>query len=250
MLYKNGLGVERCDLTAKNLFQYGTDAGVPAAMSELGRCYDEGIGVERDPIKAVEFVKRGVAGNDPMGYAICAYYNLHGHNVAVNTSLGFKMAKKASKNNLGLNNLAKCYAHGIGVQRDPLKAFKLLTENVEVHKDGFSILAVAESYEEGMGVQANLGKVAELYKRGTELTAWQRPYFQGYYGLRLIRGIGVAQDRISGWKMIRRSIQGNMLLAGTQKVSATDLVTVSSLIWCMLCDATNVPHKWRVGLME
>ena len=44
MLYKSGLGVERCDLTAKNLFQYGTDAGVPAAISELGRCYDEGIG--------------------------------------------------------------------------------------------------------------------------------------------------------------------------------------------------------------
>ena len=72
MLYKDGLGVERCDITAKNFFQYGTEAGVPAAMSELGRCYDQGIGVERGPSKAVEFVKQGVAGNDPLGHAFYA----------------------------------------------------------------------------------------------------------------------------------------------------------------------------------
>ncbi len=109
MLYKNGLGVKRCDMTCKNFFQCGTDAGVPAAMSERGQCYDKGIGIERDPLKAVEYVKQGVAGNDPQGYALYAFYNLHGHNVAVNPSLGFRMAKEASERNLALNNLAKCY---------------------------------------------------------------------------------------------------------------------------------------------
>ncbi len=49
-------------------------------MSEFGRCYDEGIGVERDPVEAVEYVKKGVAGDDPRGYSLYAWYNLHGHN--------------------------------------------------------------------------------------------------------------------------------------------------------------------------
>ncbi len=209
MLYKSGLGVEKCNITAKNFFQYGTDAGVPAAMSELGQCYDEGIGVERDPVKAVEFVKRGVAGNDPRGYALYAYYNLHGHNIAVNTSRGFKMAKKASESNLALNNLAKCYIYGIGVERDPSEAFKLLLKNAEVKESWLAYLYLARLYEKGIGVQANLEKMAEFYKKGTELLAWQRPYYQGYYGLYLIRGIGVREDKKSGWKMIQRSIQSN-----------------------------------------
>ncbi len=86
--------MERCHITVKNFFQYETDAGVIVAMRELGRCYDEGIDVERDSSKAVELVKLGVAGIDPLGCALYAYYNLHGHNLAVNTSRGFKMAKK------------------------------------------------------------------------------------------------------------------------------------------------------------
>ncbi len=115
--------MEKCDITANNFFHYGTDAGVPAAMSELEQCYGEGIGVEKDLSMAVELVKRSVAGNDPLGYALYSYYNIHGHNVAVNTSLGFKLAKKASENNLALGSLARCYAYGIGVEHNPSEDF-------------------------------------------------------------------------------------------------------------------------------
>ncbi len=94
MLYKSGFGVERCDITARNFFEQGTDTGVAAAVSELRRCYDEGIGVERDSSKAVEFVKRSVQRSDPLGYVLRAYYNLHGHNNPVNPSCGLKMAKR------------------------------------------------------------------------------------------------------------------------------------------------------------
>ncbi len=136
MLYRKGLGVEPCDITAKNFFQQGTDAGVPAAMSEPGQCYDEGIGVEYHPAKAVELVRRSVARKDRKGYAFYACYNLHGHSVAVNTSRGFKMAKKASESNLVLGSLGQSYAYGIGVERDPSEAFKLLNKHVEVLKIG------------------------------------------------------------------------------------------------------------------
>ncbi len=62
-------------MTCKNFFQSGTVADVTAAMVELGKCYDEGIGVERDPLKAVEYVKQVVAGNDLRGYALYSFYN-------------------------------------------------------------------------------------------------------------------------------------------------------------------------------
>ncbi len=209
MLYKNGLGVKICDFTAKTFFQYGANVGVPAAMSELGRCDDEGIGVERDPVKAVRFLKQGATWNDPQGYVLYAWYSLYGHNVAVNASRAFKMAKKASEINLGLNNLAQCFVHGIGVARDPSEAFRLVTKNVEVVKDWLSYFYLAKSYEEGVGVQVNLEKMAEPNKRGTELLGWQRPYYQGYYVLCLIRSMGVPEDKSSGWNMIQQSIRCN-----------------------------------------
>ncbi len=209
MLYKSGFGVERCDIAARNFFEQGTNAGAAAAISELGRCYDEGIGVQRDSSKAVEFVNQSLLLRDPLGYTIYAYYNLHGHNIPVNPSCGFKMAKKASKSNRESNNLAKFYVYGIGVEQDPSEAFRLLTRYVQVHKDWFSFFDLAKLYEEGAGVQANVEKIAELYIKGTQLLAWQQPYYQGYYGLCLIRGIEVPVDKKSGWKMIRRSIQGN-----------------------------------------
>ena len=46
-LYRHGLGVKRCDMTAVNFFRLGTNAGDPGSLSQLGNCYDGGIGVEQ-----------------------------------------------------------------------------------------------------------------------------------------------------------------------------------------------------------
>ncbi len=111
--------------------------------------------------------------------------------------------------NLALGNLSKCYIYGIGVERNPSEAFRVLTKYVEVHKAWLGYLSLAKLYVNRIGAQANLEKMAELYRRGTELLAWKRPYYQGYYGLCLIRGLGLKEDKKSGWKMIQQSIQSN-----------------------------------------
>ena len=95
--------------------------------------------------------------------------------------------------------------YGIGVDRDRSEAFRLISRYVEDHKDWFAYFHLTKLYEERAGVLANFDKMAELCKRDTELLAWQLPYYQGYYGLCLIRGIGVPVDKKSGWDMIRRS---------------------------------------------
>ncbi len=92
VFYKNGFGEEKCHITAKN-FQYGTHAGIPTEMYELGWCYGEVIGVEKDPLKAVEFVKQSVVGKNTMGYALHSWDLLDGHNVAINASHDFWLKK-------------------------------------------------------------------------------------------------------------------------------------------------------------
>ncbi len=94
VLLKCGIGLEKCDITARNVFLQGTDAGIAAVMSELGRCNGEGISVERDSSNREELVKRIVQLSNSLGYALNAYYNLHGYNVPVNPSCGFKWRRR------------------------------------------------------------------------------------------------------------------------------------------------------------
>ena len=67
MLYMKGLGVERCDITCKSFLQMGADANYPAAMAQLSRCYDDGIGVDRSPLKSALLAKQAAEGGDPYG---------------------------------------------------------------------------------------------------------------------------------------------------------------------------------------
>ncbi len=95
------------------------------------------------------------------------------------------------------------------MERDPSEAFNLLIRNVEVRESWLAYLYLARLYEKGIGVQAHQVKMAEYYRRDSELLTWQRPYYRGYYGLCLIRGMGVPENKKSGWKLIQQSIQGN-----------------------------------------
>ena len=63
-------------------------------------------------------------------------------------------------------------------------------------------------YERGDGVDTGFGKAAQVCKDETRLRPRARPYFEGFYGLCLIRGRGVRQDLKTGWKLVQKSIQG------------------------------------------
>ncbi len=55
---KYGQGVKVCNIMSKNLFQLDAEAGDPAAVSQLGQCYDFGIGVEKSPAEALKWLKK------------------------------------------------------------------------------------------------------------------------------------------------------------------------------------------------
>ena len=68
---------------------------------------------------------------------------------------------------------------------------------------------MAKCYEQGIGVEIDLPKAAELYRKGSQLLAWQSPYFNAYYGIYLIRGRGVEQNIKKGWEEVQKSIHCN-----------------------------------------
>ena len=208
MLYMHGLGVERCDLTCRNFFQTGADADYPAAIAQLSRCYNDGIGVEKSPLKSVLLAKQAAERGDPHGMSFYAYCKLDGYCTEVNHSLAFKFASKAQKSNCALNTLGLCYEQGIQVKRSLTRAIELYTDAMNLGTSWSCRLSLARVYERGDGVEVDLEKAAQLYNSGSELLPWQQPYFQGFYGLCLIRGRGVTEDQKTGWAMVQKSIQG------------------------------------------
>jgi len=56
-----GLGVEKNEKKAIQYFSIAADAGYQEAKASLARCYDKGIGVEKDSVKACLLYKEAVA---------------------------------------------------------------------------------------------------------------------------------------------------------------------------------------------
>ena len=55
----NGVGVEKDPVKAVELYTKAAEAGNARAQCNLGWCYENGVGVEKDPVKAVELVHEG-----------------------------------------------------------------------------------------------------------------------------------------------------------------------------------------------
>ncbi len=86
--YENGDGVDKDIAKAVELYQRATDMGNAAAMCNLGVCYKNGDGVEKDIAKAVELYQR--AADKGLAHA--------------------------------MSNLGVCYMNGAGVEKDIAKA--------------------------------------------------------------------------------------------------------------------------------
>lgn len=115
----------------------------------LGRLYDSGDGVEKNPTKAME----------------CYFKSAQGGNVYAQLELGSRLAdpsrsflwfSKAAEtgNAAGQFEVAMCYLKGLGVEKDAAKAVEYLrSAAVQGLREAQSRLGVC--YEEGKGVQAD-----------------------------------------------------------------------------------------------
>ena len=108
-------GMSNDNKEAARLFKISADLGDETAMNYLGRCYDEGWGVNKNQSTAVQwYEKAAINGN--------AY---------------------------GCRNLAICYQAGYGVEKDDGKAIALYKRVMEIDpKDNIAPYKLGEIYEE------------------------------------------------------------------------------------------------------
>jgi len=90
--------------------------------------------------------------------------------------------------------MARRYGLGIGVERDPARAFAMLREGAE-HGFANAQYALGKAYRDGEGTAPDSGEAARWF-----LAAAEQGYAkaQRHIGLRLLRGDGIERDEVAG----------------------------------------------------
>ena len=141
--YFYGEEIEQSYEQAEEWYRRAAEAGDPAGMLGLGRCYEEGYD---DQETAVEWYRQAAeAGNAEAQYALGNRYYF-GEGVEQDYALAVEWYQKAvgAGNPAGMAGLGNCYFRGVGVEQDYAQA-------TEWYQKAF------ESGERNPQAMANLG---------------------------------------------------------------------------------------------
>lgn len=145
------------------------EAGSSAAMSNLGRHYDHGIGVEIDYAQALSYYQQAVkAGNIVANVNLGLMYEI-GKGVPQDYQLAASFYSKAAKhgNAQALHNLGIMYAYGNHFARDLRQAFSFFDE-AAAKGNAWSMFNVASAYRYGMGTNKNIEQAIHYFEQAAK----------------------------------------------------------------------------------
>ncbi len=151
--------------TAATLCATEARAGKSAAQRNLGVMYDRGVGVERDPARAAQWLRSAAeSGNRDAAFQLGAMYE-NGRGVAADAARAVSWYRRAAL--LG---------------------------------DRESQVEVGKAYESGKGVSADMGEALTWYRKAA---GQGDPWAQNYIGFLYGNGKGVPRDDVEALKWFR-----------------------------------------------
>ncbi len=165
------------------------------AMRNLGACYEEGRGIEKNLTQALTwYTKAADAGNAPAMLRVGWYYH-EGISVKKDAARAFGYFEKAAKAGLieAADTVGQCHEFGDGTKIDLNKARVCYEKSVEA-KYPPAYRNLGRLYLYGSGVTADSTRAFKLFREAMNLNYGQVGYELGYC---LERGLGTQQDVIS-----------------------------------------------------
>ncbi|KAK1868785.1 hypothetical protein I4F81_011268 [Pyropia yezoensis] len=150
--YERGLGVAKDEKRAVELFQEAAAAGDAGANRHLGVCYERGLGVAKDENRAVELFQKAVAGGDLAGKIHLGVCYERGLMVAKDVKRALKLYQEAAEGGdaAGKRHLGYCFRQGLGVAKDEKRAVELFQEAAAAGDAGAN-RHLGVCYERGLG---------------------------------------------------------------------------------------------------
>lgn len=179
------------------------EAGDARSQSQLGACYEKGLGVPIDLAVAFKWHLQAAQQGDLLGQRTVADMYLTGRgtkkDVAEATRWWLKSAEQGDP--VSQYNLALSYYHGTGVQKD-LTKFIYWNRRASMQGECHAQCDLAEGYEHGMGVTQDLVEAYAWYS----VSATRDPKLAGPGLLRIagqLKTEELAQARKRGLALIR-----------------------------------------------
>ncbi|GES72661.1 kinase-like domain-containing protein [Rhizophagus clarus] len=163
--YEYGMGVDKNDKLAFEYYQKSAEQGHIDGKFRLGNCFDKGIGTQINKIKAFELYKEVAGEGNKFAQNILGYFYEKGEGTKKNVKEAIFWYRKAADNGneIAQYNLGIFYENGIGIEINENKAFKYYNKSAE---QGYlnAKYKVAECYYKGIGTDVNKEAALELYK--------------------------------------------------------------------------------------
>ena len=161
--YLNGIGIEKDSVKAVDCFKKAVDQENNDAKTLLGICYQNGAGIERDDAEAVRLFESASYEDEQARYCLGVCY-AYGFGTNVDLRKAIKLWKDASKEG-GIDAkvaLGYFYENGIGVKKDVAEAVRFYRLGVK-QKNGEAYVRLGYCYENGIGVIQDKAAASQLY---------------------------------------------------------------------------------------
>jgi TPR repeat protein len=180
---------------------------IPEAMSKVGFCYEEGIGVKRDTATAVKWYRKASEAGHPQAMINLAHCcNMgkgteHDPEKAVSWFYKAAQSKHPEAKVVGTFNLGVAFATGSGVEKNESKAFKLFEMAA---KAGYAQAQYNAGVfcEEGRGREPDITAAAAWYRKAADRGEEQAMLALATFYL---KGTGVERNRDEARKLLQQA---------------------------------------------
>lgn len=164
--YYLGKGVEESGDKAFQWLSKAADGGNANAFYWLGACYQYGFGTAKDPAKAVELYTKGADLGDLESMNSLGVCLKRGIGILQNLDRALYWYNKAAElgDAYAMNNLGTCYYLGDGVTKDLEKAVYWYSKGAELG-NGNAMGNLAICYDNGDGVPADKNEAYKWYAK-------------------------------------------------------------------------------------
>ena len=206
--YENGVGVNKDETKAINYYYTAANAGHAVAQSTVGWAYLWGMyGLDVNYSEAYKYVNAAIEQGEPQAYKIMGDIYRYGLGITEDNYTAVEWYRKASEagNIPATNLLAEMYIWGLGVVQDKTKGYHLYKAAADADDlNGFAGLGLC--YENGYGVIKNMHNAVTYYKKAAERG-------QNYSRYRLYKiyreGEGVTKNNQEALKYLRMAADDN-----------------------------------------